>query len=580
MKCNNLKYGKRICGRTLMKNKLLIINRRKILKAIPTGAAIAVAGTSDNIAKAQSIIPVRFNHGVASGDPLQKKVIIWTRVTPKNKNYDGDIIVNWQISENDDFSNIANQGSFITNQQRDFTVKEDVTGLAPGKNYYYRFSVGDTYSAIGETKTLNANGKQPIKLAVASCSNYPWGYFNGYRAIAESGPYDAVIHLGDYIYEYEVGTYQSPNAEKMGRLVDPPHEIKSLSDYRRRYALYRADEDLQEVHRKYPFICTWDDHEFANNTYARGAQNHNEGEGEWAPRRRQATKAYMEWMPVRVTDGDLLTVRSFEFGDLVTLAMLDTRIVGRERPLEYGLDVEMDSEGNPDYAGFHKRLETEERSLLGEMQEKWLDKTLKMSAQRNVPWQILGQQIIMSYLTEPPLDDVFSKSEIESFPGGEQLSMKIAKEYGGFYNPDAWDGYQPARRRVFDMFEKYDGNPIVLSGDTHCAWAMSLTDKMGGKHYGAEFAVQGITSPGRGDRLPKVKQVEQAYYDHLDHMALANIKGRGYMTLSISAEETITNWYVVSTIESKEFELELRKSLKYSAGDVDDGQVVLQDVTS
>jgi alkaline phosphatase D len=580
MKCNNLKYGKRICGRTLMKNKLLIINRRKILKAIPTGAAIAVAGTSDNIAKAQSIIPVRFNHGVASGDPLQKKVIIWTRVTPKNKNYDCDIIVNWQISENDDFSNIANQGSFITNQQRDFTVKEDVTGLAPGKNYYYRFSVGDTYSAIGETKTLNANGKQPIKLAVASCSNYPWGYFNGYRAIAESGPYDAVIHLGDYIYEYEVGTYQSPNAEKMGRLVDPPHEIKSLSDYRRRYALYRADEDLQEVHRKYPFICTWDDHEFANNTYARGAQNHNEGEGEWAPRRRQATKAYMEWMPVRVTDGDLLTVRSFEFGDLVTLAMLDTRIVGRERPLEYGLDVEMDSEGNPDYAGFHKRLETEERSLLGEMQEKWLDKTLKMSAQRNVPWQILGQQIIMSYLTEPPLDDVFSKSEIESFPGGEQLSMKIAKEYGGFYNPDAWDGYQPARRRVFDMFEKYDGNPIVLSGDTHCAWAMSLTDKMGGKHYGAEFAVQGITSPGRGDRLPKVKQVEQAYYDHLDHMALANIKGRGYMTLSISAEETITNWYVVSTIESKEFELELRKSLKYSAGDVDDGQVVLQDVTS
>ena len=580
MKCNNLKYGKRICGRTLMKNKLLIINRRKILKAIPTGAAIAVAGTSDNIAKAQSIIPVRFNHGVASGDPLQKKVIIWTRVTPKNKNYDCDIIVNWQISENDDFSNIANQGSFITNQQRDFTVKEDVTGLAPGKNYYYRFSVGDTYSAIGETKTLNANGKQPIKLAVASCSNYPWGYFNGYRAIAESGPYDAVIHLGDYIYEYEVGTYQSPNAEKMGRLVDPPHEIKSLSDYRRRYALYRADEDLQEVHRKYPFICTWDDHEFANNTYATGAQNHNEDEGEWAPRRRQAIKAYMEWMPVRVTDGDLPTVRSFEFGDLVTLAMLDTRIVGRERPLEYGLDVEMDSEGNPDYAGFHKRLETEERSLLGEMQEKWLDKTLKMSAQRNVPWQILGQQIIMSYLTEPPLDDVFSKSEIESFPGGEQLSMKIAKEYGGFYNPDAWDGYQPARRRVFDMFEKYDGNPIVLSGDTHCAWAMSLTDKMGGKHYGAEFAVQGITSPGRGDRLPKVKQVEQAYYDHLDHMALANIKGRGYMTLSISAEETITNWYVVSTIESKEFELELRKSLKYSAGDVDDGQVVLQDVTS
>lgn len=563
-----------------MQNDKLKINRRKILKAIPVGAVVAVTGASNNKANAQNIVAIGFNHGVASGDPLQKKIIIWTRVTPIESNYKGDITVNWAMSEDDTFESIVNEGAFSTNQARDFTVKVDVAGLEPGKNYYYRFNVGSAMSPIGETKTLNANGMEPIKLAVASCSNYPWGYFNGYRAIAESGPFDAVIHLGDYIYEYEVGRYQSPNAEKMGRLVDPPHEIKSLSDYRRRYAQYRTDEDLQEVHRKYPFICTWDDHEFANNSYATGAENHNEGEGEWAPRRRHATKAYMEWMPVRVTDNGLPTVRSFEFGDMATLAMLDTRIVGRERPLEYGRDVEMDSNGNPDYAAFHKRLETEERSLLGKDQEKWLDETLKKSSDRQVPWQILGQQIIMSYRPEPPLDDVFSKEEMASFPEGEQLSMKVAREHGGFYNPDGWDGYQPARRRLFDILEKHDGNPIVLTGDTHCAWAMSLTDKMGGKHYGAEFAVQGITSPGRGNRLPKVKQVEQAYYDHLDHMALANIKGRGYMTLSISAEETITDWYVVSTIESKDFDLELRKSLKYSAGDVDDGQVTLQDVTS
>ena len=563
-----------------MKNEKLKINRRKILKVIPAGAAVVVTGTSTNMASAQNTIPIQFKHGVASGDPLQKKVIIWTRVTPNEDNYKGDIAVNWQISADENFTHIVNEGSFITNHDRDYTVKEDVAGLEPGTRYYYRFSVGNSTSVTGETKTLKNSGKEPLKFAVASCSNYPWGYFNGYRAIAESGPYDAVIHLGDYIYEYQVGRYQSPKAEELGRLVDPPHEIKSLSDYRRRYALYRSDEDLQEVHRKYPFICTWDDHEFANNAYATGAENHDASEGEWAPRRRNATKAYMEWMPVRVTDSNLPTVRSFEFGDMATLAMLDTRVVGRERPLEYGLDVEMDERGNPDYAGFHKRLETEERSLLGEEQEKWLDQTLKSSANRKVPWQILGQQIIMSYRPEPPLDNVFTKEEMKSFPEGEQLSMKVAKEYGGFYNPDAWDGYQPARRRVYNMFEKYDGNPIVLTGDTHCAWAMSLTDKMGGQHYGAEFAVQGITSPGRGDRLPKVKEVEQAYYDHLDHMALANIKGRGYMTLSISAEETITNWYVVSTIESREFEVELRKSLKYTAGDVDDGQVILQDVTS
>lgn len=563
----------------MMKKDKLKINRRNILKALPAGAAMAVTGVSSDKAIAQNIVPIHFNHGVASGDPLQRSVIIWTRVTPKDNNYKGDITVNWQISEDENFSKIVNEGTFYTNQERDFTVKEDVMGLVPGKHYFYRFNVGNETSVTGETKTLNDGGKEPLNFAVASCSNYPWGYFNGYRAIAESGPYDAVIHLGDYIYEYPVGTYQSPRAEELGRLVDPPHEIKSLSDYRRRYALYRSDEDLQEVHRKYPFICTWDDHEFANNAYATGAENHNDGEGPWAPRRRNATKVYLEWMPVRVVDGDLPTVRSFEFGDLATLAMLDTRVVGRERPLEYGRDVEMGADGKPDYAAFHKRLETEERSLIGTEQEKWLDKTLKSSAVRNVPWQILGQQIIMSYRPEPPLDQVFSAEEISNFPAGEQLSMKVAREYGGFYNPDAWDGYQQARRRVFDMFEKYAGNPIVLTGDTHCAWAMSLTDKMGGKHYGAEFAVQGITSPGRGDRLPKVKQVEQAYYDYLDHMALANIKGRGYMTLSISSEETITNWYVVSTIESKEFDVELRKSLKYKAGDVDDGQVTLQDVT-
>ena len=220
-----------------MKNEKLKINRRKILKVIPAGAAVVVTGTSTNMASAQNTIPIQFKHGVASGDPLQKKVIIWTRVTPNEDNYKGDIAVNWQISADENFTHIVNEGSFITNHDRDYTVKEDVAGLEPGTRYYYRFSVGNSTSVTGETKTLKDSGKEPLKFAVASCSNYPWGYFNGYRAIAESGPYDAVIHLGDYIYEYQVGRYQSPKAEELGRLVDPPHEIKSLSDYRRRYAL-------------------------------------------------------------------------------------------------------------------------------------------------------------------------------------------------------------------------------------------------------------------------------------------------------------------------------------------------------
>ena len=331
-------------------------------------------------------------------------MIIWTRVTADDPTYIGSIDVDWEMSTHADFNEIAKSGSFNTDEQRDYTVKVDVTGLMAGQEYFYRFTVGDEMSTVGETKTLNNGGNSQIKLAVVSCSNYPFGYFNGYKSIAESGPFDAVLHLGDYIYEYADGRYGSPKAEEMGRLLDPPHEIVSLSDYRRRYALYRSDEDLQAVHRKFAFICAWDDHEFANNSYASGAINHNEdeGEGAWEPRRRAATKAFMEWLPVRVSITELPTVRSFNFGDLATLAMLDTRIVGRERPLEYENDVEMIGEGDeskPDYAAFHKRLETEERSLLGSQQEAWLDQTLAKSNADGVPWQILGQQIIMSFST-------------------------------------------------------------------------------------------------------------------------------------------------------------------------------------
>jgi alkaline phosphatase D len=571
-----------------MKDKKHTINRRGILKTIPAGAALALSGCNDAPPLASAIIPVKFSHGVASGDPLQDRVIIWSRVSPVDLPYDGAVDVSWQISSDKEFATIVKNGVATTNSDRDFTVKEDVKGLVPGQKYYYRFNVGDEKSVIGETQTLRKEGLDPIRLAVASCSNHPFGYFNGYRAIAENGPFDAVLHLGDYIYEYGngEGQYGADVGKRIGRLSDPTHEIITLADYRRRYALYRSDVDLQEVHRKYPFINAWDDHEYANNAYATGALNHNDGEGDWEPRRRAGAKAFMEWLPVRISD-DLPTVRSFNFGKLATLAMLDTRIVGRERPLEYGIDVEeMEVDGpngpemKPDYEAFHKRLETEERSLIGASQEAWLDKTLEKSKADGIPWQILGQQVIMSYSPEPPLSSVFTPEEIKNFSAGEQLSMFVAEHHGGFLNPDAWDGYQPARRRVFNMFKKHGGNPIVLTGDTHCAWAMSLTDKMGGKHYGAEFAVQGITSPGRGDRIGKVAQVEQCYYDHMDHMAFANILGRGFMTLEINKDDTTAHWHFVSTVESKEFDLTTRKSLKYKVGDSADGKVTLEDVTA
>ena len=594
------------------------VNRRKFLKTVPAGAAATLAVAST--ASAQNAgTKVNYNHGVASGDPLQDRVIIWTRVTPEESNHNGIVHINWDVATDNDFNNIVSSGHIHTGQGSDYTAKADATGLEPGKKYYYRFKVGDQISPIGETQTLRDKGKEKVRLAVTSCSNYPFGYFNAYRAICDNGPFDAVLHLGDYLYDYPIGTYTSPNAEKMGRLVDPPHEIITLSDYRRRHAQYRTDPDLQEIHRLYPFMCAWDDHEFANNAYFEGAENHNGGEGSWHQRRAAANQAYFEWLPIREQQ-IFVSYRSFDFGELATLAMLDTRIIGRERDLTYDNDpdwirtavddgaggkttvpIAYDTDGNEvtdaktlreltertlpegweyrrDYRAFHKRLETEERSMMGAPQEKWLQETLKASKKNGIPWQILGQQVIMSMQRRPPTSSVYTEAEKAAASDRQKASWKMHEDLGFRYNPDAWDGFQPARKRVLDMLEQDAVNPIVLAGDTHNGWAHSIVHEMGGKHYGAEFAVQAITSPGAGDGNPHFKEIEQEYLKMNDHMAYTSISGRGYLTITISEKETIADWFVVSDIESKEFDLSHRKSLRYKAGDVVDGKVTLEDI--
>ncbi|MBT5186413.1 MAG: alkaline phosphatase [Kordiimonadaceae bacterium] len=546
------------------------VNRRKFLKSVPAGAAATLAVSS--VASSQEATQVGYHHGVASGDPLQDRVIIWTRITPDNINHNGLLHVNWDVATDKNFNDIVSNGHIHTGQGNDYTAKADAAGLKAGQKYYFRFKVGDQISPIGETRTLRAQGMDEVRLAVVSCSNYPFGYFNAYKAVCDNGEFDAVLHLGDYIYDYQQGRYQSENAEKMGRLVDPPHEIVTISDYRRRYAQYRTDPDLQEIHRRFPFICAWDDHEFANNTYFEGAENHNPGEGDWHKRRAAANQAYFEWMPMR-EEQLFVSYRSFDFGDLVTLAMLDTRLIGRERGLTYGEDV-IDG----DNEGFHKRLETEERSMLGAPQERWLRNTLKTSKKSGVPWQILGQQIIMSCQKSPPVYPLLTDEEKAAGSDAQKESWKAHLDLGFRYNADAWDGYQPARKRVLDMLEEHAVNPIVVAGDTHCGWAHSLCHETGGKHYGAEFAVQGITSPGAGDNNPHADEIMEKYLELNDHMAYTSTYGRGYMTVTITQEASIADWYVVSDIESKNFTVSHKKSLRYKAGDVADGKVELEDI--
>lgn len=315
-------------------------SRRQVLQtASGVFGVVALRGFDTANAQADEQ-PTLFTHGIASGDPLSDRVILWTRVIPS----DGEarkLPVQWQVSETDKFEKIVNSGTAVSEPKNDHTIKVDATGLKPDTPYYYRFIADGTESPVGRTKTLPKTGTNAVKLAVVSCSNYPQGYFHVYKEIADRD-YAAVLHLGDYIYEYPAGTYSNDEmTQNHGRQVDPKGEVIALEDYRTRYGLYRSDPNLQAAHAAHPFICIWDDHEIANDSWRLGAENHNDGEGEYAARKKAALRAYHEWLPIRENRrGDQNSIyRSFQIGDLATLIMLDTRIVGRDKPLNYSHDL-------------------------------------------------------------------------------------------------------------------------------------------------------------------------------------------------------------------------------------------------
>lgn len=239
-----------------------------------------------------------FLHGVASGDPLADRVVLWTRVTG-DADAPAEIPVSWVIAEDPALKRIVGAGVTLTSQDVDFTVKIDAEGLKAEKTYYFRFRSLGHSSPIGRTKTLPKKDRalERLRLAFASCSNYPYGFFNAYGAIAQRPDLDAVLHLGDYLYEYANGEYGDGSA--IGRVPNPDREIVSLADYRARHAQYKTDPDLQEAHRQHPFIVVWDDHETTNNSWRDGAENHQPEEGDFQARKAAAIQAYFEWMPLR-----------------------------------------------------------------------------------------------------------------------------------------------------------------------------------------------------------------------------------------------------------------------------------------
>jgi alkaline phosphatase D len=482
------------------------IGRRDLLRGavVLTGPlAMGLGGCSSTD---DTPAPSPFQHGVASGDPLPDGVILWTRVSAGEGS--GPVDADWEVAEDPEMTKRVAGGVARTDGARDFTVKVDARGLQPGKTYYYRFRALGGTSKVGRTRTAPAGATPRLRLALVACASLGHGYFHGYRAVAKLLDLDAVIHLGDYIYDYGDGEYGEV------RKYEPPHEILTLADYRMRHAQYKRDPDLQEVHRQQVFITIWDDHESANDAYKDGAENHTPGEeGNWNERKAAAQRAYMEWMPIREQGSDDKIFRKLAFGDLAELILLDTRLYARTK--------------QPGGALGAPPAPDKSRTLLGDEQAAWMEGALKASTAH---WKLLGQQVMLGNL-------ILDK--------GKQIA-----------NLDQWHGYPESRDRLLTFFRDSGVKDIVvLTGDIHSSWANEIVfdpndtakyDPATGKgSLAVEFVTPGITSPGIPEIFlglieqtrpinPQVRYIEPSH--------------RGYVILDVTRDRVQGAWHLFDDI--------------------------------
>ncbi|MFQ5983757.1 MAG: alkaline phosphatase D family protein, partial [Woeseiaceae bacterium] len=466
------------------------MRRRSFLKAVLAGLLTMAAGIASRLtlASSQSV----FRHGVASGDPAANSVILWTRVSVDAVE---SVRVHWRVARDREMTRIVASGLVRTDASKDFTVKVEARGLTAGREYFYRFSLDDQESAVGRTRTLPQGHPDSVRLAVVSCANHPTGYFNVYREIAARSDLHAVVHLGDYIYEYRSGGYGTDNAEALGRVPEPATELLTLEDYRLRHAQYKRDPDSQAMLAALPLIAVWDDHEIVNDTWHGGAEGHQEEDGEWASRRDAAIQAYFEWMPIRGRPRGAKTrvFREFRIGQLASLIMLDTRLYGRARQPDAGPDVTEESVASA--------LEDPDRRLLGRGQERWLRRRLKRAS--STTWQLIGQQVLVSKLISPDLEPLVDPSRPSTIPK-EQLADIIERSKN---NPpavlDTWDGYPAAREDLYADLKKYAANPVLLSGDLHTSLAAELIPEGKEKPVAVEFMAGAVSSPPLAAALPE-----------------------------------------------------------------------------
>ncbi|KAK0108408.1 hypothetical protein ONS95_003216 [Cadophora gregata] len=522
------------------------------------GVSIRKVAARNTPSAAWNSSQLNFTHGVASGDPYDTSVVLWTRAAPIASDNDksnitvsgyvplysheteqyvkaskAPVCVSYKISKDPELKGCADEGKAYTSSDIDYTIKVEARNLKPFTRYYYQFSIcdSDNVSPIGRTKTTPSKGdvvSSAIRLAIYSCSNYPFGFFNAYGNAARKDSVDYVIHLGDYIYEYANGYYGWGNS--IGRIPLPDREIYTLYDYRKRLATYRTDLDLLLSHQQFPWIPVWDDHEVADNTWKAGSSELNNTEDSFVKdggvsvdqRKMNAVRAYFEWMPIRQVemDDNLRIWRSFEIGDLLDLIMLDTR--------QYDRSI-TDLYWNTDY--IHDISNDAGRSLMGPRQESWFYNKLS---------QVIGNQIIFSRINQ-------------SFALGNENPL----------NYDAWDGYQSNKNRTLShLYDNKINNTIFLAGDSHASWVSDLVwldthpydPETGEGSIGVEFAGSAVSSPcpyGQNISLANANNYSSLLEGANSELQWQDLYYRGYYELSLDQQSANASYFGLPTIATR-----------------------------
>ncbi|MCJ2184034.1 alkaline phosphatase D family protein [Novosphingobium sp. 1949] len=512
-------------------------DRRLLLQAGAFGlAALSTPGVA-------AILTARgFTHGIASGEPAARSVLLWTRYVGT-----GETKLRAEVATDASFAHVVSGGEVLASPEHDCCAKLVVTGLEPDRWYHYRFIAPDgTMSEVGRTRTLPTGDVARFGIGLFSCSNMPYGWFNAYAHAAARDDLDLMIHVGDYFYEYAPnGTY--PDHAMAGRVPEPDHEILTLADYRLRYASYRLDPDLRALHARFPMIAQWDDHEFANDSWMGGAENHQpDSEGPWSVRKAVAERAYREWMPVSDALYD-----SFQIGALATIFRPETRITGRVKQLDLGEALHGQADIGKALVAFRDGpWQDSARTLMGAKQEAWLNEGIAASAKAGTRWQVLAQEIVMGPLKAPAELAAFSPADAPAKVQQALGAIVAAAKVGLPVNMDSWDGYPAARTRLLSAAREAEANLVVLSGDSHNAWGQNLT--LDGAPVGVEYAGHSVTSPGYETYLPGVapQNLARAMQEANPGLSLCDTSRRGYVSLELTKERVRGAWHFMSTIQA------------------------------